>query len=338
MPAALAGVPTGIGSLPGQDIDRAMALVFDALPDLPHLPELPARGPGSDLIGRTATRLLDLPVDLQPSGWRLAGRPGLDVARGRDQLDRDLDALVPVAGPGYDGALKVALAGPWTLAASLQLPRGGPAVGDPGASRDVAASLAATVTEHLDDVRRRVPGADLVLQLDEPSLPAVLAGTVATQSGFGSLRAVESAVVRDALADVVSAAGDVPVAVHCCGDQPPVRLFADAGARAVGIDLTLASRPDEDTLGELVDSGIVVWLGVVPSLGPGVPPTPREVADRVRRLWRDLGFDPALMADRVAITPACGLAGASAGWVSTAYQVLRQASRVLAEAPEGTSV
>ena len=63
------------------------------LPDLPHLPELPARGPGADMIGRTAALLIDLPVDLQPSGWRLADRPGRDLRRPRDLLARDLDAL-----------------------------------------------------------------------------------------------------------------------------------------------------------------------------------------------------------------------------------------------------
>ena len=56
---------TGIGSLPGEDMDAALALVFTELPDLPHLPELPARGPGADMIGRTASALVDLHVDLR---------------------------------------------------------------------------------------------------------------------------------------------------------------------------------------------------------------------------------------------------------------------------------
>jgi hypothetical protein len=68
------GVATGVGSMPGEDIDGALAVVVEALQALPHLPELPARGPGSDLVGRTAGRLVDLHVDLQPSGWRLVDR------------------------------------------------------------------------------------------------------------------------------------------------------------------------------------------------------------------------------------------------------------------------
>src|SRR3954447_24657016 len=136
----LAGVrATGIGSLPGEDIDAALALVFPELPDLPHLPELPARGPGADMIGRTAGVLVDLHVDLQPSGWRLTDRPGIDERRARDFLSRDLDAIEEHAGE-YAGPFKVQVAGPWTLAASLERVRGDRALADLGACRDLAAS------------------------------------------------------------------------------------------------------------------------------------------------------------------------------------------------------
>ena len=45
---------TGIGSLPGTDVREALRMVRDTLGDghLPYLPELPARGPGADIIGR----------------------------------------------------------------------------------------------------------------------------------------------------------------------------------------------------------------------------------------------------------------------------------------------
>src|SRR3954462_3717664 len=117
------GVATGVGSMPGEDIDAALGTVADALPDLPHLPELPARGAGSDMVGRTAAQLVDLHVDLQPAGWPLLSRAGLDEARARARLDRDLDALVPTL-PGYDGTFKVQLTGPWSLAGTLELNRG----------------------------------------------------------------------------------------------------------------------------------------------------------------------------------------------------------------------
>lgn len=318
---------TGIGSLPGEDIDAALGLVFGELPDLPHLPELPARGPGADMIGRTAAALADLHVDLQPSGWRLVDRAGIDERRATELLTRDLDALVPIAAD-HDGLLKVQLAGPWTLAATLQTSRG-PVLADAGAVRDVVASLAETVRVHLADVLRRAPHARLVLQLDEPALPAAIAGTVPTASGFGNIRAVGPAAARDALRAVVDAAGDVPVAVHCCAADVPLRLLAETGAAAVSVDLAIA-RLDHDVLGEAIERGLRLWFGVVPAMGPGVPPPVREVVDPVRRLWHELGFPAEQLPATVVLTPACGLAGASEGWARTALRLVRQAAAALA--------
>ncbi|HET7310994.1 MAG TPA: methionine synthase [Mycobacteriales bacterium] len=329
---AAGGIPTGvgtaIGSLPGDDIDAALGLVAEALPDLPHLPELPGRGAGSDMIGRTAGQLADLHVDVQPSGWRLVTRSGLDEARARDRLERDLDALVPAL-PGYDGDFKVQLAGPWTLAATLELPRGGKAVGDPGATRDLADSLAETASLHLADVARRLPAARLVLQIDEPALQAVLSGNVPTESGFGRVAAVDAAIARERLAAVVAAV-DVPVVLHCCASAAPLSLMAATGAAAVSIDLS--TGPDLDALGALVEQQVGLWLGVVPALGPGVPPTVRQVLEPVREMWRRLTFDAALLPAAVVLTPTCGLAGASDGWARTALRLVAQSARALAEA------
>ena len=190
-----AGAATGIGSLPGTDIDEALRVVLGELPDLPHLPELPARGAGADMIGRGATFLAELPVEIQPSGWRLTAHPGRDLRRALDFLARDLDAL-EAAAEGYAGALKVQVVGPWTLAASLELPNGHRVVSDHGATRDLAASLAEGLRTHLADLARRAPDATIVVQLDEPSIPAVLTAAVPTPSGFGTVRSVEASVVE----------------------------------------------------------------------------------------------------------------------------------------------
>ncbi len=183
------GSATGIGSLPGDDIREAVRLVLGELPDLPHLPELPARGPGADLIGRTAAVLVDLPVDLQPAAWRLVERPGADERRARALLGEDLDAAEEFAGQ-HDGPFKLQVAGPWTLSAGLELARGERALHDSGAVRDIIASLAEGVMLHLAEARKRLPEARLLLQLDEPSLPAVLQGEFPPKAGtatFGRL-------------------------------------------------------------------------------------------------------------------------------------------------------
>src|SRR5262245_60452898 len=171
------GSATCIGSLPGTDISEAAKLVMGELAALPHLPELPDRGPGADLIGRGAGFLVGLPVELYSGQWRVAAHAGLDLRRTRDLLERDLDALSEAA-TGYAGPLKVQAPGPWTLAASLELPVGGRLLHDHGAVQDLTASLAEGLAAHVADAARRVPGASVLLQLDEPSVPAVLAGQV----------------------------------------------------------------------------------------------------------------------------------------------------------------
>jgi len=243
------GSATGIGSLPGTDIAEALRAVLGELPDLPHLPELPARGLGADLIGRGAGLLVDLPVDMQPSGWRLVDRPGKDLRRIRDFLDRDLDTLAELAGE-YQGPFKIQAAGPWTLAASLELHYGDKVLADPGATRDLAASLADGLAGYVADVRRRLPAATVILQLDEPSLPAVLTARVPTASGFGTLRSVDAPVAEAAVAGVVKAV-DAPVVVHCCAPAVPYELLRRAGAVAASVDLSLLRLDDTATLDTL---------------------------------------------------------------------------------------
>ncbi|SDU81226.1 methionine synthase [Jiangella alkaliphila] len=322
---------TGIGSLPLDDRDEAARIVVGELPDFPHLPELPGRGAGADMIGRAASLLVDLHVDLQPSGWRLVDRQGADERRAASFLGADLDAL-EIAAFGYEGPLKVQVAGPLTLAASVELNRGGPAVSDAGARRDLAASLAEGIAGFVADVARRVPGGSVVLQLDEPSLPAVLAGSIPTVSGFGRLRAVDTPEASALVGAVVSAVGDVPVVVHCCAPAVPVDVVRSAGAVGVSLDVALLTSSKElDALATAVDAGLAVWPGVVPSLRPSTPPADRELAQRIVGLWRRLDQDPAAMAARTVVTPSCGLAGADPAWARRAYTLARTTARAFAE-------
>lgn len=354
-----AGAATGIGSLPGTDIAEAQRIVLGELPDLPHLPELPARGPGADLIGRGAGFLVDLPVELYAGRWRVAARPGRDLRRTRDLMERDLDQLTEQAA-GYTGPVKVQSAGPWTLAAHLERPVGGRMLRDAGAVRDLTDSLAEGLAAHVADVAARLPGASVLLQLDEPSLPAVLAGRVPTESGFGMLRVVEASTAADALRTVIDAAG-VPVIAHCCAPAAPIGVFRSAGAKGLALDLSLdLGAAGLDALGEALDAGLGLFAGAVPSLGPadGPPqatsagesapaggrtqasaegnsdiagPSSADTADRVRKLWRRIGFPLADLAGQVVVTPACGLAGANPEYVRAALTACRDAGRRLLE-------
>jgi hypothetical protein len=318
------GGASGVGSLPGGDPAEALRLVLGELPDLPHLPELPGRGAGADMIGRTAALLVDLAVDLTPAGWRLVPRSGMDQRRAREFLTRDLDALADVA-DRYVGPLKVQAAGPWTLAASLERSRGDRAVVDPGARRDLAQSLTEGLAAHAADVAARVPGAQVIVQLDEPSVPAVLQGALPTASGFGRLPEVEEPVVEQELAGVVRGLPG-PVVLHCCAPRTPLGLLRAAGAGAVSFDLGLVQ--DLDAVGETVDAGVHLFLGVVPGTDAPVP-LPKATASRVQAWWRELGFAADDLVGAVTLTPACGLAGATPGYARDAMTHVREAAKYL---------
>ncbi|HEY7103514.1 MAG TPA: methionine synthase [Mycobacteriales bacterium] len=335
----VAGVATGVGSMPGTDPAEAIKTVLGELPDLPHVPELPARGAGADMIGRGAAFLVDLPVDLQPSGWRLVDRPGRDLRRSLDFLAHDLDTLEDLA-QDYAGPLKLQVAGPWTLAGTVELHYGDKAVSDPGATRDLTQSLAEGVRRHVADMAGRLPHAQIVLQLDEPALPAVLVGDVPTASGFGTLRAVEEQIVRSGLAEVLDAAsgaGAVQTVVHCCAPHPPITLFREAGAGAVSFDLALLSAAEDEPLGTAVEAGVGLWLGAVPAGTADDPAVLGDLGDTVRSvrgLWSRLGFAPELLPGAVVLTPACGLAGTTPAYTRAALRRVRDAARAIVDDPE----
>jgi hypothetical protein len=337
-----AGAATGVGSMPGTDAVQAMAVILGELPDLPHLPELPARGAGADMIGRAAAMLVDMPVEITPGGWKLAARPGRDQRRAAGLMAADLDAAHEAAG-SWVGPFKLQVCGPWTLAATLELPRSqNPALADPGAVTDLAASLAEGVAAHAAEIRGRIPGATVLLQVDEPALPAVLAGSVPTASGLNRVGAVDATVTADALRTVLGAAAAFSL-VHCCARGFPFRLARDAGAGAVGFDLSqLQGEEEQDALAEVVEAGLGVLAGVIQVAGrvaagsagssSGAGPRPPADTDRgVLGLWHRMGIPAQGLGRQVVLTPACGLAGTTAAGARAALAHCREAARLLPE-------
>jgi methionine synthase II (cobalamin-independent) len=335
-PAFEPGSATGIGSWPGVEVLEIARLTFGELgepPSLPYLPELPGRGPGADLVGRGAVLLVDLPVDLQPSGWRLVDHAGRDLNRARSFLRQDLDVLAEVA-DGYTGRLKLQVTGPWTLASALWLPRLERAVVDPGAVRDLIASLAEGVLRHVSEVSALLPGVEIVLQVDEPGLRAVLDGSLPTASGFGRLRAVEEPVVVDGLRTVLeaaTAAGARTTVIHTCVADPPIDLLVRTGAAAVSVDVQQLSSARWESVAAAVETGVGFWAGAVPTPSAATPiPRPDTVADAIWRPWRQLGL-AAETASAVVVTPACGLAGVSPQLARAAVRAAKAGALVLAE-------
>lgn len=309
---------SGIGSWPGEDTAAALRFLrYEVAEDLlerdegvtpiPYLPELPARGPGADMIGRTAHLLVEMPVDLQPHGWRLVDRPSRDGNRAGAWWREDTDYLAEVF-DGWTGAFKVQVAGPWSLAADVWLPGGERVLNDAGAVRDLQESLREGISQHLAHISRLVPQAQLLVQIDEPTLPAVLRGQVRSASGYRTLRAPDQAIVQDALRETVShvrAAGAVTV-VHCCGSRPPLGLLRGAGPDAIAADATTWGPRQWESVAASIESGVHIWPGLLDT----TEPEPADVEASVRpvlQAWSEVGLERWRL-DNLTITPACGLA------------------------------
>lgn len=316
-------IATGIGSMPGTDFAESFRLVLGELGGFPYVPELPARGVHAGMIGRTLAVLDGIEADLQPDGWRLGAGEGADLRRARSLLAQDLDSAEELAA-GHSGPLKIQVTGPLTLAASVERPRGDKILADHGARREVAESLAEGLRTYVGDVRRRFANADLVVQVDEPSIVAVMTGGIPTASGFGRHRSVqppEADALLRMITDAIVSAGARPV-VHSCAPDVPVALLAGAGFTAISFDLSLA-RPD-DVWAETFEQGVDLWLGVVPSTDASTSDT--ELASRIETFFNQLGFDGEAYVDRLVVTPTCGLAGASPGWARRALTLAQSVS------------
>jgi methionine synthase II (cobalamin-independent) len=318
---------TGIGSWPGTDMADAVKIAFAECPELPYLPELPARGAYAELIGRSTAFLAGLAVDLQPAGWRLTDASSRDHRLAISTLRADLDVLEEHA-QGFQGTVKLSVAGPWTLAAMMERPRGDRVLADHGARRDLSQSLAEGITQLVAELVRRLPDLEPLIQLDEPMLPAVLAGSIPNASGLLRHRAIEASEVSGAIGYAVHRLAPTPVAVHCCAAEPPIELLRLAGVSGMLLDIDQLAGAEWDVLGASLEAGLWIGMGAVPSdrtLGPD------QVARRVLKPLRDLNLEPIRLAERTVVTPACGLASATRDEAVRALRTLRSAAQIVNE-------
>ncbi|WP_427018657.1 hypothetical protein ACQCSX_09050 [Pseudarthrobacter sp. P1] len=327
---------TALGTWPGTDAVEAARITRGELgdPHLPYLVQLPDRGVGSDDVGRTAALLVELPVDVQPFGWRLVDRPGADHRRAVSALSSDINVLADVAGAEErrGPAIKVQLCGPWTMAAAIHLHYGERALLDYGARRDLGESLAAGLGAHLARIATAVPGAAITVQIDEPEIARVLAGAIPTSSGYRTLRAIDGSEVASAWEHTVRAAreggaAEVVFALPAAGK--PVELALRAQADGLALPLRGLGTSDWEQLADAIEGGKGLWAGVVPVDDPAAaPPQVSRLVESVMRPWRGLGLAATDLA-ALRVTPAGGLAGYTPGTARAVLTTLTGTARAL---------
>lgn len=312
---------TVTGTWPGHDAHQAAAATVQELgaPHLPVIPELPARGPGTDPVGRTAIMLDELAVDLQPHGWRLTDTPGVDARRGATAWRADLNRVADADGETGTDLEEIVLRvlGPLSLAARLWLPGGERALSDSGARRDVADALASGLAEQIRVVQSVTGAHRVTVVLEDPDAGRVLSGQVPTASGYRTVRSVPRVEARRAWTTVAGAVASSG-STGCTGVVFAPGTDSDEGSPR-WTDLALLVSESLPALNEqLEDAATPPIRGLVlplPQLeGPGADPGRWEIIAG----WAEAGRTVVLGLDR----PSSGM---------TAYAAVEATLRALVQ-------
>ncbi|WP_223840818.1 MULTISPECIES: hypothetical protein [unclassified Candidatus Sulfotelmatobacter] len=302
-PAATAVTATVTAPLRGSDMVETMTVIRGELgsPHLSALPVLGERGPHTEPLARTAAMLDSLYADRQPHGWRITSVPGKDSRAAHQVLHSDLNIMADVIGHESDsdhGPVLISIVGPVSLAAGVHVHNGEKLQSDQGARRELLQSWCAGVSAFIGDMARNTEGRGVVVHVAESDLQRVLEGTIPTASGYRTLRAISSQEVRHALTDAVAAcrhAGAIEVALGTGRAQPG--WARDVGADAAVVVPPTSSVHEWEPLVALVETGLTLWLPMVPVTGRA---TVGEIANVVTRPWREVGMAPeTLLGSRV---------------------------------------
>ena len=311
----------GLGELPGASIIAAADIVAGETGDLRQLPILPARG--VDVVGLTTGILPGINVDAGPRSWVLSARPQLRTRRIWDRVEADLDQCEQAWGTRID-AVKIQVAGPWTLSASIELSNGHRALTDTGALRALSVALIAGIQEYSADVRARFD-TEVYVQLDEPLLAQVRDGSLPGTSQFDEIPSINDVDLGERLAGVIERA-EVRY-LNQTGYPPLWKVAQVAGVETCQVTLdTVRGSEQYDGMGHALAAGMRVGLGMTRA---GDDRDPRHLAVDVARMWDELGLDRTLLTHAVDVHPRGGLANCTLLDAAAALRTARTVADML---------
>jgi len=300
---------TGVGSLPHTDPVEAARFVIETT-DVPHLPQLPRRHRQEGMLVQWGDGLCGLgAAGADPIGLAVGVPPGPR----EEAFVGATTAMEVFAAAGVD-VVKTQMTGPITL--GLTALAAGRRID--GLWTCVVDGLARRAAAHVTSIAERLPGAEIHLVVDEPSLIAFAPGRPE-----GPISVADAGSVLTEF----FAALDVPAGLHCCGDTDwgmvarlrPASISLDVHALDDGF------REHAAELAEAIGDGTRLVWGLVPSR-PG--PVDRSVVERrygtaMARLVMEGAATTALIDDAWA-SPSCGLAAVSAKAAATVMSRLRE--------------
>jgi hypothetical protein len=311
------GVATAIGSLPHTDPRAAVEAVMRCLPELPAVPQLPARDPREGLCAQWLGALPEVVVADDGAIAVLGASDAEPECILDPRAHAGLLAFLDIVGARGEqpARVKAQITGPLTLGTAL-VDAGVPPA---RAFRRAAAAARAWAVALDEQFTNRLPGTGVLLFFDEPAL-------VQWRRDRGLLD-------REAAIDILSgalAAADCVTGVHVCGDGD-LSLALEAGPQIVGVEVREELVRDTVPIARFLDGdGWIAWGAVRTDrpVGESADPHWRHLA----QVWCELtrrGCDPVPLRTRGMITPACGLAGYGASQAERLLGIARElAARV----------
>ena len=294
------GLATSIGSLPHDDPGEAVDFVLRNQPRLPAAPSLPGRSRREGMIAQAAQGVRGIAVG--EDGSLEIDDAALDPEAPLDDDGFASDAFVGLrafltAVAERRGPIKVSVTGPVTFGVALAAAGVEPSL----AFRVASAAVRQRARALIDYVGQRVPQAQVVAFLDEPTLGSAML----SEFPLDPLDAVDLASGALAVLEKGAITG-----LHCCSTTTDWRLLMQAGPQILSLPTDGGIEHAAGALATFLErGGWVAW---------GAVPTDRPIGTTVERMWRQLtllwcdlvtsgGADPVLLRTQAMITPACGL-------------------------------
>ncbi len=339
------GLTTGIGSLPHKDMQAALDLIFEYLPDCPHWPQLQSL--------RYTEQMEIQPVEGLPGLVRDDAKKSVyvDTLAGEAELadfyekalsaeaggDIEPFAMSPEFTEGFHAFMgrleklgrrlplvKAQLVAPFSFGYSIHDQDGKPILFHP-AWGDACMKILAL--KSLWQVRKLKEYADQVLFfLDEPMLSVYGSTAMLTVSRSEVIERINQ--VADPLR-----AEDAIVGMHCCGNTD-WGLVMETNLDMINFDVynygeTLAIYKDE--VNAFLGRGGWFALGIIPTIFPDTDTIDKEDYDSLSKRFENwllamdaAGIDSKLLKSKSIISPACGCGTLSIGQTEKIYDILRK--------------
>lgn len=327
---------TALGRWPGEDAVDAVTRVRGELgdPHLSYLPELSQRGFQATTLARTIATFEGLEADGTSAGWRINSGFSQESQWARHTFASDINVLADVIGKesAKPRELKIQFVGPLSLSAQLYLMNGERVLSDVGARRDVRDSLIAGLEDQLKSLREAAPGAKLIVQFDELDMVSILEGTIATSSGYRTLRALRPHEVHenfDVLTQAVRQQNAQPV-INVGQQVVPVSFLQPFEAVAQSVQGYKDS--DWEKIAALVEAGQRLWLATV---NPHAKQSVRTLVDSIFGPWRRVGL-PAAQLSQISLTESASLEHCSPAHATAVLAHLTETATALSETAQNS--